>query len=757
MSFKSDSARRKQQKYKQTFKSWYFLCILLFCFSLFVRAQDSVNEFKRPKIGLVLSGGGAKGLAHIGVLKVLDEAGIKIDYIGGTSMGAIVGGLYAAGYTGKQLDSIFKAADYNAIIQDYTPRNSKNYYEREYNDRYAVSLPFHKFKVSIPLSLSKGLYNYNSITRLTHDLRHERDFKKLPIPFICIATDIETGQEVILDHGFLAQAIIASGALPTLYSPVIIEGKYLIDGGVLNNFPVEEVIRMGADIIIGVDVQDELKDRDQLTEATKLLVQISNLQMIKKMEDKRILTDIYIKPDIDQFSIVSFDRAPEIIKTGEEAAFSVFEKLKNLSSEYKKPVTVLPKFEKDSLYIRSIRINGLENYTRSYVISKLRFKPGTKITYEDLVQGIDQLNTTQNFSSLSYTLDKDEDGDCLNLFLSENPTKTYLKFGLHYDGLFKSAALVNLTQKKLLFKNDVFSGDLALGDNFRYFFDYNVNIGYNLSFGVNAKFIQFNRNVNTNFNEWDVLRDAGTNSINVDYKDIVNQLYFQTLFMQKFSAGFGLELMHLKIESKTLQNSTDIFDNGDFMSLFGYLRFDSFDNKFFPRKGWSFNGDAQLFLHSSAIDDILFNHNIFKADGSYVHSFFPKTALTLKAEGGFTIGEQSVPILNFLLGGYGYKPFNYFRHFYGYDFVSLTGDSYVMAALNFDVEIFKKNHLNFTANYANIGNNLFTNEGWFEKPEFSGYAIGYGLESIFGPIELKQSWSPEAKESFTWISVGFWF
>jgi NTE family protein len=755
--FKSCSKRLKQQESEQTVHVWFALVFFVFFFSSFLQAQDTVNQFKRPKIGLVLSGGGAKGLAHIGVLKVIDEAGIKIDYIGGTSMGAIVGGLYAAGYTGKQLDSIFKAADYNAIIQDYTPRNSKNYYEREYNDRYAVSLPFHKFKVSIPLSLSKGLYNYNSITRLTHEFRHERDFKKLPIPFICIATDIETGQEVILDHGFLAQAIIASGALPTLYSPVIIEGKYLIDGGVLNNFPVDEVIRMGADIIIGVDVQDELKDRDQLTEATKLLVQISNLQMIKKMEDKRILTDIYIKPEIGSFSVVSFDKTPEIIKIGEEAAFSVFEKLKNLSSDYKKQVTVLPKFEKDSLYIRSIRVDGLENYTKSYVISKLRFKPGSKITYADLVRGIDYLNTTQNFSSLSYTLDKEEEGDRLNIFLTENPTKTYLKFGLHYDGLFKSAALVNLTQKKLLFKNDVFSGDLALGDHFRYFFDYNVNIGYNLSFGVNAKLYQFNRNVSTNFNEWDVLRDAGTNSINVDYSNIVNQVYFQTLFMQKFSAGFGLELMHLKIESETLQNSTDIFDNGDFMSLFGYLKFDSFDNKFFPRKGWSFNGDAQSFLYASSVDDIFFKHNIFKAEGSYVHSFFPKTAFTVKTEGGFTIGEQNIPILNFLLGGYGYKPFNYFRHFYGYDFVSLAGDSYVMAAVNFDVEFFKKNHLNFTANFANIGNNIFVNDGWFQKPAFSGYAIGYGIESILGPIEVKQSWSPEAKESFTWISVGFWF
>jgi len=224
-----------------------------------ILAQDSIP--KQPKIGLVLSGGGAKGLAHIGVLKVIEEAGVKIDYIGGTSMGAIIGGLYASGYTATQLDSIFNNTDYDAVIQDFIPRSSKNFYEKANDERYAFALPFDKFKIGIPTALSKGLYNYNMITRLTANVRHERDFKKLPIPFLCIATDIETGQEVLLDKGFLAQSILASGAFPSLYSPLVIDGKYLIDGGVINNYPLDEVKKMGADIIIGVDVQDDLKDR----------------------------------------------------------------------------------------------------------------------------------------------------------------------------------------------------------------------------------------------------------------------------------------------------------------------------------------------------------------------------------------------------------------------------------------------------------------------------------------------------------------
>jgi NTE family protein len=252
----------------------------------------------------VLSGGGAKGLAHIGVLKVIEEAGIKIDYIGGTSMGAIVGGLYASGYTARQLDSIFKTADFEAIIQDFIPRKSKNFYEKENDERYAIMLPFSNFKLGVPASLSKGLYNYNMITRLTNHVYHVRDFNELPIPFLCIATDIETGEEVLLNKGFLAQAILASGAFPTLYSPIEIDGKYLIDGGVVNNYPIEDLKKMGADIIIGVDVQDDLKDREQLQDASRILVQISNLQMIQRMNNNREMTDIYIKPEVSDFSVI---------------------------------------------------------------------------------------------------------------------------------------------------------------------------------------------------------------------------------------------------------------------------------------------------------------------------------------------------------------------------------------------------------------------------------------------------------------------
>jgi NTE family protein len=260
------------------------------------------QETSRPKVGLVLSGGGAKGLAHIGVLKTLDSLNIKVDYIAGTSMGAVVGGLYAAGYSANQLDSIFSALDVNALLQDYTPRDSKSFYEKRNDEMYALTLPFTNFKLGLPSGLSKGSYNYNLISRLTKHVSHEREFNKLPIPFLCVATDLETGSQVVLERGILAEAIIASGAIPTLYNPVEINQKILIDGGVVNNYPVEELKSRGMDFIIGVDVQEGLKNRIQLNDVTTVLSQINNFSMIEKMDEKRKLTNIYINPDIKAVS-----------------------------------------------------------------------------------------------------------------------------------------------------------------------------------------------------------------------------------------------------------------------------------------------------------------------------------------------------------------------------------------------------------------------------------------------------------------------
>lgn len=738
-----------------------FLFISLLILSQISLGQDIDSlklKTKKPKIGVVLSGGGAKGLAHIGVLKVIDSLGIKVDYIGGTSMGAIIGGLYASGYNAKQLDSIFSKADTEAMIQDYIPRGAKSFYEKRNDEIYALTLPFDKFRLGLPTALSKGLYNYNLLSRLTFNVCSEKDFNKLPIPFLCIATNMETGEEVVLESGNLPQALIASGAIPSLYNPIEIDGKLLIDGGIVNNYPVELLRKKGMDIIIGVDVQDGLKTREDLKGASGVLLQVSNLGMIEKMKEKRKLTDVYIKPDIREYNMMSFDYGYDIILKGVEAATIKENDLLKLVPE--KPIHREPKVIQDSLVVSDIEINELEDFTRAYVRGKLKFKTNVKISFNNIVKGIDNLNASQNFRTINYSFSEGskEGTKRFNLFLREKEKTAFLKFGLHYDDLLKSSVLINYTKKKFLAKNDVLSLDFILGDNVRYNLNYYIDNGFYWSFGFNSKMVDFNRNIPNDFNNGLTLTNLGLNSVNIDFTDVTNQIYLQTIFAQKFSIGAGAELKFLNIKSENIGNINPVFENNNYFSVYGYAKYDSFDNKYFPKKGWYFNGELKSFLYSSIDPDNFQNFSIAKADMGIAKTFFKKATVKLQCEGGFNVGEKSINYFDFILGGYGFAPINNFRPFYGYDYLSLMGDSYVKGSATFDYEIYRKHHLNFTANYANIGNSLFDSvENWLTKPQYSGYAFGYGMETIIGPIEIKHSWSPETRDHYTWFAVGFWF
>ena len=752
MIIKKKENREKKKENRLLSKS-FVVCFLLsaFCFLLSTssNAQDSI---KKPKIGLVLSGGGAKGLAHIGVLKVIDSLNIKIDYIGGTSMGAIIGGLYASGYSGKEIEYAFSQMDVDKLIQDYVPRSSKGFNQKRNDELYFLSLPFKKFKISSPRGLSKGMYNFNTLSRLTYHVRDVKDFSKLPIPFFCVATNIETGEEVLLKKGTLAQAMIASGALPTLYNPIEIDGKLLIDGGVKNNYPVEELKRLGLDIIIGVDVQDGLKDRMQLQSVTNVLMQISNFNTIEKMKEKILLTDVYIKPDVKGLTVLSFDKSNTIIKKGEDAAIEKLNELivfQNDTKINKDKVQVC-----DSITINNVEINNLKNYTRSYVLGKLNFKQKTKIPFYKFEKGINSLNATENYSSILFSFDKQ---DNLTFNLKENQINTFIKFGLHYDDLYKSALLVNLTQKKLFSKNDVASLDIILGDHFRYNFDYYIDNGFYWSFGINSRLNTFNKNIQNDFNEGTTFTDLNINSINIDFSDFSNQIFVETLFSKLFLIATGVELKHLKIKSPTLQNTNPIFDKSDYFSVFGSIKFDSFDKKYFPKSGWYLNGELKSYLFSSDYNNNFERFSTLKGDVGIVKTFYKKLSVKLQSELGTIIGERKIPYFDFILGGYGYNKINNFQHFLGYDYLSLSGSSYIKGSAMLEYEVFKKNYVNVTANYANIGDRIFESTDWFSHPKHSGYAIGYGYDSLIGPVEIKHSWSPETKDHYTWFSIGYWF
>ncbi|SDS43222.1 patatin-like phospholipase family protein [Gramella sp. MAR_2010_147] len=739
--------------------------LLAFLFLSFTLSGFS-QEATEPKIGLVLSGGGAKGLAHIGVLKILEDEGIKIDYIGGTSMGAIIGGLYASGYSAKDLDSIFRKTNFEILIQDNLPRRAKTFYEKEDSEKYAITLPFDNFDISFPSGLFKGQNIYNLMSRLTIHVSDVDDFSKLPIPFFCVAANVETGEAVILDEGSLAKAISASGAIPTLLSPVKINDQLLTDGGVANNFPVEELKRRGADIVIGVDVQDSLVQREKLKNVFEIMSQISNFRTINDMKDKIPLTDIYIKPDISPFSVMSFEAGNAIIDSGRVAALEKLPELRKLSNDKTEKYVRKGIKKIDTFNISALTLEGNNTYPRAYVQGKLKLDYDEPYNFDDLNIGLNNLSATGNFERINYQLipDDDEGNYILAMQMEESQNKMLLRLGLHYDELYRSGALVNLTRKSLLFTNDVASIDFIVGDNLRYNFNYYLDKGYYWSVGVNSRYNTFEKDIDlTRIGNDDGLDGLESiRELGVDFKDFTNQFYAETLFQQVFSIGAGIEHKYLKLSSRTFNDQSNvdnelIFDNSHYGSAFGYLRFDSYDSKYFPTKGLSFTGDFHLYLYSSDFNDNFAEFSIAKGAIGYAVTPFNNLTTRISTETGFKIGNDGTEVLDFFLGGYGNDFINNIKPFYGYDFLSISGDSYIKALLEVDYQIFRKNHVIASANIANVEDRLYTSGNWFSTPDYTGYALGYGIDTFMGPLEVKYSYSPEIRESFWFFSLGFWF
>ena len=739
--------------------------VLLFCLFVFAwaAAQDETEHKQDLKVGLVLSGGGAKGLAHVGVLKVLEDAGIRVDYVAGTSMGAIVGGLYASGYNAKELDSIFKLYDLDGLVRDKLPRDVSSFYQKENDAKYAISLPLMDGKIEIPSAVSRGQSAFNVFSRLTEHVHETDDFSELPIPFFCLATNLETGDEVILDHGFLPEAIRASGSYPGLLTPVTIDGKVLVDGGIVDNFPVEKMKEKGVDIIIGVNVSAGLKDIEDLKNLPDVLMQIAGFQMYKQWDSKIQLCDIYINPELSEFSTFSFDDGYEIMLRGEQAADSIKQELIDVARQQseKRQKTIKDYPKRDELFIKEISIIGNRNFTDKYCIKKLGIEEGQTIDRVDFMKGIDKLTATGNFESVFYKLVPLNEGVKVEFDITEDEGRTVIQFGAHYDDLYKTGVLVNFTTKHLLLKNDFISADFVVGDNLRYDIDYFLDNGFNWSLGINTRFNSFNADVTSNtlpsIRANDPL-DTGL-QIPINYIDFTTRLYLQTTFSDRWALSIGVEHKFLNVNTDEIVNdeiNKIYFDKSHYLNFVGKIMLDTYDSSVFPKKGFFFDADYFLYAYSSDFNDNFDPFSQLFGRLGIAHTFVDKLTLHLISEAGVTIGSNDNEILDYHLGGYNENYINTFVPFYGYGFADLNDSAFLRTALTVRYEIFRKNYLSLSGNFARVNDDLWNGGSIFEDTS-SGYAFGYGVKTIIGPIELLYSWSPDTKNSFWYVNVGFWF
>jgi NTE family protein len=476
------------------FKWIIFLSILLFSLTAaFAHAENTENQIKttidHPKIGLVLSGGGARGAAHIGVLKVLDDLNIKIDYITGTSMGAVIGGLYASGYTAEQIERITLNFDWKNTFTDLPARRLLQYrYKKRSDDKLLnIRLGIQKGKLILPKGIIKGQKLALALKNFTYHVHNIRDFNKLHIPFKAVATNIETGKPETLDKGDLALAMFASMAIPTFLPPVELDGKMLVDGGISNNLPIELARSMGADIIIAVDVGTPLKTKKDLITAadvtSQLMLLLGNENNIRQISSLKKNHDILITPHMPQYSTIDFLKLPEIIKIGEKAAKTQKAEFSSYQSDtphiYKINGKLLNDYS-DHLYlvvIDQVRLSNNSDLSNEMILAHADIPLHSLITTGELKKRIGKIYGLNAFERVSYDIIKENGKTILLLRAKKNSIgKNHLRFGMNFTDnlkgannyrLYSSLSLTELNNLGAELKINVIAGnELLLGGEF---------------------------------------------------------------------------------------------------------------------------------------------------------------------------------------------------------------------------------------------------------------------------------------------------
>lgn len=438
----------------------------------FLFVSSSLFAQNQPKLGLVLSGGGAKGLAHVGVLKAMEEAGLRPDFIAGTSMGSIVGGLYAIGYSANEIDSILRSVDWDQVLSNKMPLNYIAFEEKEYYDRYLVEFPVVDYKLKVGTGLIRG-QRLNELMHLYFwPALQYQNFDDFPIPFRCVATNVGTGEPQVFKGGSLPTALRSSMAIPTAFTAVAQDSTLLVDGGVVNNFPVELAQEWGVDYKIGVNAGAKLNP--ELPESMpEILMTLSMIPANKRLKEQAEQCDIYVQPNLDLYGAASFGDAAAIMAIGDSTGAAYLPAMKALA---KKIGNAREPFKMGStekaITIEHIHIEGNTIFSNDLILNKLRIAEGQTVLRQDLLQGLRRVYGINGFKSIDYEIRKDENGiNSLYLRMLEKEPN-YFYASLHADNIFSSGLNINFTARDLLGaeSRSVFALDISKNPRFR--FDY---------------------------------------------------------------------------------------------------------------------------------------------------------------------------------------------------------------------------------------------------------------------------------------------
>ncbi len=723
---------------------------LILLFSVFqLHAQDSL--VKRPRIGLVLSGGGAKGMAHIGVLKVLEKHHIPIDYITGTSMGSIIGGLYAMGYNADELEKLTQKIDWDEIFSGSIMRSDISIEEKSEADKYLLQFSLKEGKFVLPKGMISGQKLEKLLARITWPVHGVNDFLKLPIPFACIATDIETGEAYVLKKGYLPDALRASMSIPSVFTPVEIDGRLLVDGGLIRNLPASDVKAMGADIIIGVDVGSPLYKKEELTSALAIMDQAASFRNAELLEQEKELCDILISPDITGYSAASFDATDTLIQRGENAALAmekqIIELAKNLG-KYKGSIsTTVNPTALHSIFIDEIIIKGLDKVSEKLVRSRMNIEAPVWVDLKSIEKGVDRIYGSQFFEKVNYKIIQDSNKTNLIIRVYEKPFSV-LKVGANYNNYFNASLLLNGTFRNLLGEGSKLTLNAKLSEAPEATVDYSVFTKLKPSIGFRMKLDYFTLNEKLYFPE-DSL------NLSMRHHDLSGKLALVSSLTNSVYLATGIEYAYQYFNIVELEQSNY---NADFnrLKLFGEFYIDTYDRTVFPNKGLLLRFKTDYMLGLLGNEDYSYDEKYWRLSLS-VSRYIP---LWKKFNVNYRFNSTLVFSENVFIGDYyrlggemDYK--SYVFPMSGFRFMEFKALNILTGRIGFRYEFLKNKYI------------LMNADGAFKSDKidrlvvaddflFSG-AMGLGANTVIGPLEFRVGKNNFNKNWSFWLQLGYYF
>ena len=657
----------------------------------------------RPKVAVVLSGGGAKGAAHIGALKVIEKAGIPIDYVVGTSMGSIVGGLYSIGYTPQQLDSMVTVQNWKFVLSDAPNPKDLLLDDRLKSERYVLSVPY-SFKVAnvIDAGLIKGKNIARLFSVLTNEYPDSVHFDRLPIPFACVSENLVNGTEVVFHKGILATAMRSSMSIPGVFAPVYLDGMVLVDGGMVNNYPVDVALAMGADIVIGVDVQSPLLDASQLNSLKDIFGQIINLQGEKKYLENLRKTNLYIKVDVNGYSAASFntEAIDTLIVRGEQAAMDNWDKLLNLKKELGLSASYQP------------------HRPGPYPVPTAKESKNIPVDPQ-----IAATTARENKLNIGFRFDTEE--------LAALQANTVYYLGKQQESqLSLTARLGKRVMAQLGYNYQWGRGWLA---GLTYQFDYkDINI-YN----------EGKRTLDLTFTHQ--LISAGV------AKD-----------WHKIQVNAGVEFENYRYHDMLSLEPVDavLFKNESLFTYYAGLMFNNLNGRSVPTSGMSWNVAYKLYTDN--FFQYKNNNPISAFEAHWKGCYTPTSHFTVipSVAGRILLGghdDYTFAISN-LLGGV--IPGRYMPQqipFAGINRAEMASSTLIIAGLQLRQRILKNQYLLLMGNYGRSSEQMHTLFSGNQSYDLVGAGIGYMYNSIIGPVEIQLNWSNQTKSVGWYAGIGFVF